>query len=89
MSEPKQEFLRRGQVMDWLEEREISRQQTRKLLEDEVIVGKPLLEWFDEKKKSAKAKAVQGKNGHKKRGREKGDLEKRYRKSQIKEALKL
>jgi hypothetical protein len=63
MSEPATEFLRRSQVMNWLEEQGIARWQTRTLIEENVIKGT----------------AIPGKKNGK-------DY---YRKSQIKEALKL
>lgn len=44
MSEPDHEFLRRGEVMDWLEGKPIGirRKQTRKLIEQGVIKIEPL-----------------------------------------------
>lgn len=44
MSEPEHEFLRREEVMAWLEEKPVGirRAQTRKLMEEDVIKGAPL-----------------------------------------------
>ena len=92
MSEPKQEFLRRSQVLSWLEEdHEMTPHQTRLLIEEKIIVGKPLKDWFAETP-AAKAAAAKGKNKPSTNGkhhRRKGELGNYYRKSQIKEALKL
>lgn len=93
MSEPKQELLRRSQVFEWLEEKEFSRRQTRKLMSAGVIIGKSFLEWFQVKDEGGRMKEEGGKKGKngavKRHGRQSGDPEKRYRKSQIKEALGL
>lgn len=94
MSEPAREFLRRGEVIAWLEEKEFTAKQVRKLIEDEVIEGRPFKEWF-----RVTPPAANGKNGSvtkgkakakdKRRHRQEGDVSNYFRKSQIKEALKI
>jgi hypothetical protein len=79
MSEPSQEFLRLGQVNAWLEELGIRPRQTRVLIEEGIIKGAPV------------RPQKNGNTGQRQfiRGRAKGESTNYYRKSQIKEALKL
>ena len=93
MSAPTQEFLRRGQVMDWLEEEGIPRGTTRRLIEDKVIKGDILCLRKRRAEKTGKRKPETGEKGKKKNGK-KGNGARatdwmRFRRSQIKEALNI
>lgn len=89
MSEPRTEFLRRWQVMDWLTDENgvgLTKSYVRVLIEQKVIVGAPL----PGRKPGRKTRAGHQKNGNgKHKGRQKGQLVFYYRKSQIKKELGL
>lgn len=85
MSEPTQEYLRRGQVIDWLEGEGITRWATQKMMQEGLLVGVRL---------HSQPNGKAANNGSHRKGKPKhcgGKPGPRmyYQKSQIKEKLKL